>query len=58
MSKTKIFLIVLLCLLAAGLICIGVGYMLGGDFGTVFADILGDFYGLMEGTAIVPPTVN
>lgn len=58
MSKSKIFVIVMFCLLALGLICIGAGYMLGGDFTVVFADILGDLYGLTEGTAIVPPAVN
>ena len=58
MSKSKIFVIVMVCLLALGLICIGVGYMLGGDFGTVFADILSDLYGLVQGTVVSPPAVN
>lgn len=58
MSKSKIFLIVILCMVAVGLICIGIGYMLGGDIGAVLADIWGDLYGLVEGTAVVPPTVS
>lgn len=58
MNKKKVFLILVLCLLAIGLICIGVGYMMGGDFSTVFADIMADIYSLIEGTAIVPPTVT
>ena len=58
MSKSKIFLIVILCMVAVGLICVGIGYMLGGDIGAVFADILGDLYGLAEGTAVVPPSIG
>ncbi len=58
MSKSKIFLIVMLCMVALGLICIGVGYLLGGDFSAIFAEILGDLYGLLEGTIVAPPTVG
>lgn len=57
-TSVKIFLIVMFCMLAVGLICIGVGFMLGGSFSTVFADILSDLYGLVQGTVVAPPTVS
>lgn len=51
----KIFLIALCCLLAAALVCIGVGVVLGGDFGAVVSDIAADLYARLQGTSIQVP---
>lgn len=42
-------------LLAIGLICIGVGIVLGGDFGGILKDILVDLYARLQGTMVEAP---
>lgn len=46
----KIFVIAVCVLAAVGLVCIGVGVVLGGDFGGVVSDIVADLYGRLLGT--------
>lgn len=53
--SVKIFVIAMCILLAAGLICIGVGVVLGGDFGGVINDIAVDLYARIQGTAVQAP---
>jgi len=55
---SKVFLIALCILLALGLICIGVGVVMGGDFGAIVTDILADVYARLQGTAIQVPEVK
>ena len=40
----KIFIIALCVLAAIGLVCIGVGVVLGGDFGGMIGEIIADLY--------------
>ena len=54
----KAFLIALCILLALGLICIGAGVVMGGDFGGIITDILADVYARLQGTTIQVPEVN
>ena len=44
----KIFVILMCVLAAVGLVCIGVGVVLGGDFGAVINDIGADLYARLE----------
>ena len=44
----KIFVIVMCILAAVGLVCIGVGVVLGGDFGGVINAIWADLYARLE----------
>lgn len=53
--SAKIFLIAMCILLAIGLICIGVGIVLGGDFGGILKDILVDLYARLQGTMVEAP---
>lgn len=54
----KTFLIALCVLLALGLICIGVGVVMGGDFGGILGDIAADVYARLQGTPIQVPEVK
>ena len=54
----KLFMIALCILLALGLICIGVGVVMGGDFGGIINDIAADVYARMQGTTIQVPEVK
>lgn len=54
----KAFLIALCILLALGLICIGAGVVMGGDFGGILSDILADVYARLQGTTIQVPEVK
>lgn len=47
----KIFVIALCVLAAVGLVCIGVGVVLGGDFGGVLNDIGADLYARLQAVA-------
>jgi len=47
----KIFVIALCVLAAVGLVCIGVGVVLGGDFGGVLNDIGADLYARLQAAA-------
>ena len=44
----KIFVIAMCILAAVGLVCIGVGVVLGGDFGGVINAIWADLYARLE----------
>ena len=55
---SKTFLIALCVLLALGLICIGVGVVMGGDFGAIINDVLTDAYARLMGTPIQVPEVK
>lgn len=44
----KIFVIAMCVLAAVGLVCIGVGVVLGGDFGGVINGIFADLYARLE----------
>ena len=55
---SKAFLIALCVLLAMGLICIGVGVVMGGDFGGIISDIATDVYARLQGTSIQVPEVK
>ncbi len=57
-KSVKVFLLVLCGLLAVGLICIGCGVMMGGDFSAITAKIMGDFWNYFDSNVIVPPTVS
>ena len=52
------FVIAMCVLLALGLICIGVGIVLGGDFVAVINDISMDLYARIQGIAIQVPDVK
>ena len=54
----KVFMIAMCVLLALGLICIGVGVVLGGDFGAVINGIAMDLYARVQGIAIQVPDVK
>lgn len=54
----KAFLIALCILMALGLICIGVGVVMGGDFGAIIGDIAADVYARLQGTTIQVPEVS
>ena len=54
----KVFMIAMCVLLALGLICIGVGVVLGGDFGAVINGISMDLYARIQGVAIQVPEVK
>ena len=54
----KAFMIAMCILLALGLICIGVGVVLGGDFGGIISDISMDLYARVQGIAIQVPDVK
>lgn len=53
--SVKIFVIAMCILVALGLICIGVGIVLGGDFGNVINEILVDLYARFQGTSVQAP---
>ena len=55
---SKTFLIALCILLALGLICIGVGVVMGGDFSGIINDVLADAYARLMGTTIQIPEVK
>lgn len=46
----KLFVIAVCVLAAIGLVCIGVGVVLGGDFGGVVSDIAADLYTRLMGS--------
>ena len=52
----KIFVIAVCIMAAVGLVCIGVGVVLGGDFGGVVSDIAADLYARLLGTVGQIPT--
>ena len=52
----KVFVIAVCILAAIGLVCIGVGVVLGGDFGGVMRDIAEDLYVRLMGSASQMPT--
>lgn len=54
----KAFMIALCILMALGLICIGIGVVMGGDFGEIITDILADVYARLQGTTIQVPEVK
>ena len=54
----KVFMIAVCVLLALGLICIGIGVVLGGDFGEVINGIAMDLYARIQGVAIQAPEVK
>ena len=54
----KIFVIAMCILAAIGLVCIGVGVVLGGDFGAVINGITMDLYARIQGVAIQVPDVK
>lgn len=54
----KAFLIALCILMALGLICIGAGVVLGGDFGDIIRDIAADVYARLQGTTVQVPDVK
>lgn len=54
----KVFLIALCILMALGLICIGVGVVMGGDFGAILSDIAADVFARLQGTSIQVPEVK
>lgn len=53
--SAKLFLIAMCILVAVGLVCIGVGIVLGGDFGEIINDILLDLYARWQGTMVEAP---
>ena len=55
---SKAFIIALCILLAMGLICIGVGVVMGGDFGEIITDVATDVYARLQGTSIQVPEVK
>lgn len=55
---SKAFLIALCVLLAMGLICIGIGVVMGGDFGGILSDVAADVYARLQGTFIQVPEVK
>ena len=57
-KSVKIFLIVMLCLLAVGLICIGAGVVMGGDFGDVIQGIVIDLQGRLAGIVAEEPMIG
>lgn len=52
----KIFVIAVCIMAAVGLVCIGVGVVLGGDFGGVVSDIAADLYARLLGAVGQIPT--
>lgn len=54
----KALLIALCILMALGLICVGAGVVLGGDFGDIIRDILTDVYARLQGTTVQVPDVK
>lgn len=55
---SKIFVIALCILLAIGLITIGVGVVMGGDFGAIISDVAAYVYARLQGTAIQVPEIK
>ena len=55
---SKIFVIALCILLVLGLVCIGAGIVMGGDFGGIMSDILADGYARLQGTFIQVPEIQ
>lgn len=55
---SKALLIAISVLLALGLICVGAGIVMGGDFGQILTDILADVYARLQGTSIQIPDVK
>ena len=49
--SVKFFVIAICILVAVGFVCIGVGVVLGGDFGGVLNDIGADLYARLLGIA-------
>jgi len=54
----KLFMIALCILLALGLICIGAGVVMGGDFGAILSDIFADVYARLQGATIQAPDIR
>ena len=54
--SVKFFVIAMCILVAVGFVCIGVGVVLGGDFGGVLSDIGADLYARLLGMADQVPT--
>lgn len=54
----KALLIALCILMALGLICVGAGVVLGGDFGDIIRDIAADVYARLQGTTVQVPDVK
>lgn len=48
--SVKIFIIAMCALVTLGLVCIGSGVLLGGDFGAVISDIAADLYARLLGS--------
>ena len=57
-KSVKIFLIVMLCLLAIGLIFIGAGMVTGGEFGDVIQGIVIDLQGRLSGIIAEEPIIG
>ena len=55
---SKALLIAICILLAMGLVCIGAGIVLGGDFGGIINDILTDAIARIQGTPIQLPDIK
>ena len=55
---SKIFVIALCILLVLGLVCIGAGIVMGGDFGGIMSDIWADVYARLQGTSIQVPDIK
>ena len=51
----KVFVIAVCILAAVGLVCIGVGVVLGGDFGGVLRDIAADLYARLQSAVMLLP---
>ena len=51
----KVFVIAVCILAAVGLVCIGVGVVLGGDFGGVLRDIAADLYARLQAAVMLLP---
>ena len=47
----KFFVIAMCILVAVGFVCVGVGVVLGGDFGEVISNIGADLYARLQGIA-------
>ena len=53
--SVKLFVIAMCILVAVGFVCIGVGVVLGGDFGSVISEIAVDLYTRLQGIAVQIP---
>lgn len=57
-KSVKVFLLVLCCLLALGLVCVGCGVIMGGEVSAVFSQIMLDFWEFFDANVGVPPTIS